>query len=124
MEETELFDTELENEETELSDTELENEENKFAYGYIIEVLTTGLYPNKFDVIREYIQNGYDAICEYNTSYGSTEDLNIQLKIEGKSIFIYDNGIGMNREAIINCRKIGFRGKKCPKMQVFEVSES
>jgi hypothetical protein len=36
--------------------------EEEYAYGFIIEVLTSGLYPNVFHVIHEYIQNSFDAI--------------------------------------------------------------
>ena len=35
---------------------------DRFAFSFIIEALTQGLYPNVFDVLREYVQNAYDAV--------------------------------------------------------------
>jgi hypothetical protein len=39
--------------------------EEEYAYGFIIEVLTSGLYPDVFHVIREYVQNSFDAIIAW-----------------------------------------------------------
>lgn len=80
---------------------------------YIIEVLTGGLYHNKFHVLREYIQNSFDAINAYNRIYNNTgENLEIQVICQNPSIFIIDNGVGMNREKINQYRKIGYSEKK------------
>ena len=38
-------------------DEKITTENEEYVYGYLMEVLTGGLYPNKFDVIREYVQN-------------------------------------------------------------------
>ncbi len=46
-------------------DTVVINAKEEYAYGYIINALAGGLYPDKFHVIREYIQNGYDAIINW-----------------------------------------------------------
>lgn len=88
-----------------------EEKDEEIAYGYILEVLTSGLYPEKTHVIREYIQNGYDAICKYITQYGDDAEFKIELNVRGKSIFIYDNGVGMDRERLLEYRKIGFSRK-------------
>jgi len=37
-------------------------QKEELSYGSILEVLTSGLYPNKNHVLREYVQNSYDAI--------------------------------------------------------------
>lgn len=39
--------------------------EEEYAYGFMIEVLTSGLYPDVFHVIREYVQNSFDAIIAW-----------------------------------------------------------
>ena len=92
-------------------DESLESEE--YSYGYIIEVLTGGLYHNKFHVIREYIQNGFDAINTYNRLYdGNNEELEIEVYYKHPSLLIIDNGIGMNREKISQYRKIGYSEKR------------
>lgn len=88
-------------------------DKEEFSYGYIIEVLTGGLYPNKFHVIREYIQNGFDAINDYKKRYDKeeSEKLEISLYYSHPSIFIFDNGIGMDKEKIKQYRKIGYSEK-------------
>lgn len=85
------------------------NEE--YAYGFIIKALAGGLYPNKFDVIREYIQNAFDALVNWKCS---TKDKNIAIKvtINRPSIFIFDNGTGMDRSTLHEYRKVGFSKKK------------
>lgn len=44
----------------------------EFAFGYILKVLTQGLYPNVLDVLREYVQNAYDAIIKHRNAYRKT----------------------------------------------------
>lgn len=83
----------------------------EYAYGYIIKALAGGLYPNKFDVIREYVQNSFDAIVNWKKISGSS-DVTIKLTIQKPSIFIYDNGTGMDRLTLNEYRKVGFSKKK------------
>lgn len=88
-------------------------DQEEYSYGYIIEVLTGGLYHDKFHVIREYIQNGFDAINAYIKQNIHTEEkLEISVYYNSPSIFIYDQGIGMNRDKINQYRKIGYSEKK------------
>ncbi|MBA7516835.1 hypothetical protein ES705_08884 [subsurface metagenome] len=83
----------------------------EYAYGYIIKALAGGLYPNKFDVIREYIQNGFDAIVNWK-NISKNIDVTIKITIKKPSIFIFDNGTGMNRYTLNEYRKVGFSKKK------------
>lgn len=82
----------------------------EFAYGHIIKALAGGLYPNKFHVIREYIQNSFDAIVSWKTT---SDDKNVDIKItvQKPSIFIFDNGVGMDRYTLNEYRKVGFSKK-------------
>jgi len=84
--------------------------EEEYAYGYIIKALAGGLYPNKFDVIREYVQNSFDAIVNWKKITGSSA-ASIRLTIQKPSIFIYDNGTGMDRHTLNEYRKVGFSKK-------------
>lgn len=86
----------------------IEKEKEEYAYGFIMEVLTRGLYPDKLHVIREYVQNAFDAIIEYGSS---NEDTRIEIKISPPSIFIFDTGIGMDAERIAEYRYVGFSRK-------------
>jgi len=88
-----------------------EEERERFAYGFILEALTQGLYPNAFDVLREYVQNAYDAILKHLRLFHQ-QDYKIKLNITGNSIFISDNGIGMTLDQIKHYRMIGYSEKK------------
>ncbi|WP_062239018.1 ATP-binding protein [Fictibacillus sp. FJAT-27399] len=80
------------------------------VFGYVLEVLTTGLYPNNLDIIREYIQNGYDAIKNLRElGVRGTEE--IRIKIENNSIIIHDTGIGMDRNTVEKYRYFGYSEK-------------
>jgi hypothetical protein len=82
------------------------------AYGFIIEVLTRGLYPNKLHVIREYVQNAYDAVLAWRRVSGVSDYGRINIKVAPPSIFIYDNGVGMDRTKINQYRYIGYSEKR------------
>lgn len=87
-----------------------ESKNTDHVYGYVLEVLTTGLYPNNLDVIREYIQNGYDAIKSLRELgvHGSEE---VYINIEDNQIIIHDSGIGMDKETVEKYRYFGYSEK-------------
>lgn len=85
--------------------------DEEHAYGYILEVLTHGLYPEKSHVVREYIQNGYDAILELRRKRSQPDEGKIEIRVETPSIFIYDNGVGMDRTRINEYRYVGHSRK-------------
>jgi molecular chaperone HtpG len=87
-------------------------DKEEFSYGFIIEVLTQGLYPNKFHVIREYIQNAFDAIVKWRNLTGNKQEGRIDIKILKPSIFIYDNGTGMDWIKINQYRYVGYSEKQ------------
>jgi molecular chaperone HtpG len=82
------------------------------AYGWIAEALSGGLYPNRFHVIREYVQNSFDAIQKFKKSYISKEILKIDIQIKKPSIFIFDNGTGMDKKTLSEFKNVGFSRKK------------
>jgi len=83
----------------------------EFAYGYIIKALAGGLYPNKFHVIREYIQNAFDAVINWKNTHND-QNVYIKITIKKPSISIFDNGTGMDRLTLNEYRKVGFSKKK------------
>jgi molecular chaperone HtpG len=83
----------------------------EYAYGYIIKALAGGLYPNKFHVVREYIQNAFDAIVNWK-SESKDKNVSITISIQKPSIVIHDNGTGMDRHTLNEYRKVGFSKKK------------
>ena len=82
----------------------------EFAYGHIIKALAGGLYPNKFHVVREYIQKAFDAIANWKTG-GRGRTGTIRISIQKPSIFILDDGTGMDRHTLNEYRKVGFSKK-------------
>jgi len=86
------------------------NPKEEFAYGYIIKALAGGLYPDKFHVIREYVQNAFDAIISLQLKKSKRKPIKIIIK--KPSIFILDEGIGMDRHTLNEYRKVGFSKKK------------
>ena len=101
-------------------DEELTPKTEEYVYGYLMEVLTGGLYPNKFDVIREYVQNSYDAIIEFLHEYGDIADASIKIEIDYPSITIFDTGTGMSKNKINEYRFIGYSEKKMGKSVGFQ----
>ncbi|MBZ9571959.1 ATP-binding protein [Patescibacteria group bacterium] len=83
----------------------------EFAYGYIIKALAGGLYPNKFHVIREYIQNAFDAVVNWKDTHNGSNVI-VKITVKKPSIFIFDNGTGMNRVTLNEYRKVGYSRKK------------
>ena len=83
---------------------------DEYAYGHIIKALAGGLYPHKFHVIREYIQNAFDAVVSWKATTNDN-NVSISVSIQKPSIFIYDNGTGMDRHTLNEYRKVGFSKK-------------
>ena len=72
----------------------------------ILPILTTGLYRNKLDALREYIQNSIDAKCK-----------KIELVIDPDTITVEDDGIGMDFDEAKTAIKLGI-SEKNPKETV------
>jgi len=83
----------------------------EFTYGHVLEALTGGLYPNKLDVLREYVQNSYDSIRDYLKTAKPTTSCTIHVTIKAGSLIVSDDGTGMDLEAIREYRKIGYSKK-------------
>jgi len=78
-------------------------------------ILSEDLYPRKLEIIREYIQNGSDALDEFMSIADYIEDRSeplIKISIQGRSLLIYDNGIGMGEEEIAKLKRIAYSEKK------------
>ncbi|MCJ7634769.1 ATP-binding protein, partial [Candidatus Bathyarchaeota archaeon] len=91
---------------------------DEYVYGHVLEALSGGLYPNKLDVIREYLQNSYDSIREYIRAAENDEEKEkrkaeskVVITAKGGSLFIYDNATGMDFQTLNEYRKIGFSRK-------------
>jgi len=68
--------------------------------GEVLSILTTGLYRDSLDTLREYIQNAIDAACE-----------NIELVIDQDTVSVTDDGVGMNGEQARKAIRLGISDK-------------
>lgn len=67
----------------------------------MIEVLAAQIYPTPFALLRENVQNAYDAIL-LRRHKGQKFDARIDVIIESKRVCVTDNGIGMSRADLRN----------------------
>ncbi len=68
--------------------------------GEVLSILTTGLYRDPLDTLREYIQNAIDADCDH-----------IAVTIDPDTIAVTDNGVGMTFEQARRAIRLGISDK-------------
>lgn len=74
---------------------------SKFDIGAeVISIITKGMYPDPKDALREYIQNGVDALAK-----------NMSIKIRQESIVVEDDGHGMDYEILRKAIRVGISDK-------------
>ncbi len=80
----------------------------------ILNVLTSEIYDSPLALLRENLQNAYDAVRMRFVPLGAPlSDGRIDLTISGNTITITDNGIGMNETVLTeNFWNPGFSGKR------------
>jgi len=64
--------------------------------GELLNILYKGLYTNPLDAIREYVQNAIDADAD-----------TVKIHVTGNSVFISDDGTGMDRERLLQAKQFG-----------------
>jgi len=67
----------------------------------MIEVLAAQIYPTPFALLRENVQNSFDAILQ-RQHMGHEFTARIDVNIEPMQVYVADNGIGMSREDLRN----------------------
>src|SRR6266568_9620481 len=82
-----------------MSETRPQPEKIPFAVeiGRMIELLAAQIYPSPFALLRENVQNAFDAIL-LRRHLGQRFEPEITVTIESNRIHVEDNGIGMTRE--------------------------
>ena len=86
----------------------------EFDAKQMIRLLGNDLYDSPLAMLRENVQNAYDAILERRVLDSEFEPL-IQIEITNEQVSIVDNGIGMNQEILANNYwKAGNSGKNNP----------
>lgn len=91
--------------------------ENKLAFQVeikrVLEILSNDIYDSPYALLRENIQNAYDAILMRIQAQGNSSfSPKINVILDSKKVIISDNGIGMTEEVITNnFWKAGSSGK-------------
>lgn len=86
----------------------------EFDAKQMIRLLGNDLYDSPLAMLRENVQNAYDAILE-RRQLDSSFAPSIQITISNEHVVIEDNGIGMNKEILANNYwKAGNSGKNNP----------
>ena len=67
----------------------------------MIELLAAQIYPSPFALLRENVQNSFDAVVQ-RQHMGDEFSARIDVDIESQQIRVRDNGIGMSREDLYN----------------------
>ena len=82
---------------------------------FVLETLTTGMYSNPFDCIREYVQNASDAILSaerFEMLKPHTGVIELHLNAKTRSLTIRDNGTGQSpQDALQRLLNIGMSSK-------------
>lgn len=87
-------------------------QQEHFAYGSILEALSRGLYPDRKHILREFVQNAYDALADLKRQHKSEPLHPIEITSSPASLVIMDKGIGMSRNEIGRYRYLGYSEKK------------
>ncbi len=73
-----------------------------FFGAFVLETLTIGLYGEARSAIREYVQNGLDAVLQaVDEELIDPEAARIDIRLEGADLIIHDNGIGLGQEVAV-----------------------
>ena len=88
----------------------------KFNIESVLKILSNDIYDSPLSLLRENVQNAYDAILQRRYEDKSfTEDGGIDILLEGNQLTIADNGIGMTKEMLDkNYWTAGSSGKNTP----------
>lgn len=85
----------------------------------VINLLAKDIYDSPYALLRENLQNAYDAVLMRKHVDGSYNDCRIKMKVDGAQVIIVDNGIGMTAETVENNYwKAGASGKNTVEAQM------
>nr|VFK67686.1 MAG: molecular chaperone HtpG [Candidatus Kentron sp. UNK]VFK72965.1 MAG: molecular chaperone HtpG [Candidatus Kentron sp. UNK] len=83
---------------------------------FVLETLTTGMYRNPLDTLREYIQNAFDAIRmaeRQNLIQTGAGRIHVTISQKDRTLTIRDNGVGVaTADAATRLVNIGMSAKK------------
>lgn len=85
----------------------------------VINLLAKDIYDSPYALLRENLQNAYDAVLMRIQADGSYKDYRIEMRVDGRQVIIVDNGIGMTADTVENNYwKAGASGKNTVEAQM------
>src|SRR2546423_749776 len=80
----------------------------------ILEILSREIYDSPYAMLRENVQNAYDAVLMRRAAEADkTVEGKIEIELNSKQLVVRDNGIGMTEEGLReNFWKAGSSGKR------------
>ena len=91
------------------------SDREELVYAPALVILADDLYPRKLEILREYIQNASDALDAFVRVADWLEDDAtplIKVSIQGKSLLVWDNGIGMDEQEVRKLKRIAYSEKR------------
>jgi Histidine kinase-, DNA gyrase B-, and HSP90-like ATPase len=90
----------------------IEKRDEYFAYGSVLEAISQGLYPDRKHILREFVQNAYDALADLRRQRPRGLLAPVEITVAPPSLIIADKGIGMSEATMIRYRYLGFSAKE------------
>lgn len=66
----------------------------------VLDLLCSQIYDSPLSLLRENVQNAYDAILQRRHKDSNFKNPEIRITIDGHTLSIYDNGIGMDDKGL------------------------
>src|SRR5215510_1598611 len=90
----------------------IEKRDEYFAYGSVLEAVSQGLYPDRKHILREFVQNAYDALVDLRRQRPQIKLAPVEITASPPSLIIADKGIGMSGDTMRRYRYLGFSAKE------------
>lgn len=78
----------------------MENAPFSIDINSVLNIISKDIYDSTYSLLRENVQNAYDAILERQIVDPSFSNPKIDIHLDGKELLVVDNGIGMDEQGL------------------------